>query len=177
MPRARVDDLGLDLPHRRVRVDQDRRQREQREREQRRHEARSPAPASRARAPRATAACVRCWRRRSRTARRGARRRAARRSGPRSRSRCASAEADSATCVPSALEETLRMREDELPGFDEQHLGSRGASAQPDARAARDPGRRSTASAHAVSAPVQIFGAWSLLMPLKISVPRPPAFT
>ena len=34
-----------------------------------------------------------------------------------------------------------------------------------------------TAKAQAVSAPAQIFGAWSLLMPLKMSVPRPPAFT
>ena len=36
----RVDDLGLDLPHRGVGVDQDRRQREQRQREERRHESR-----------------------------------------------------------------------------------------------------------------------------------------
>ena len=77
------------------------------------------------------------------------------------------------------VEEAAGMGDDELPGFDEQH---RAAAVQPARRRSSRsiwarPRSAVTASAQAVRAPAQILGAWLLLMPLKISVPRPPALT
>src|SRR4030095_9081857 len=174
----RIDDFGLHLPHRRVSIDEDGREREQREGEKRRDESgaehrhhKCQHGERRQRAPDVGAGYRDL--------------RGALRSGEQDADRDCDRDRD-AECRgrqrdirDQRPEESLRMRENELPGFDEQrHVRGRYVARRRSQCSSREsPMSAMTASAQAVNAPVQIFGAWSLLIPLKISVPSPPAFT